>query len=328
MTDQTPQTSTLRLDASPAAIHQAADLLRAGGTVAFPTETVYGLGADATNGRAVAKIYEAKGRPRFNPLIAHSADADHALALGVFNSDAHALAAAFWPGPLTLVVPTARNCPVSELARAGLESIGLRVPDHPIAQALLRACGRPVCAPSANLSGHVSATTAAHVLADLDGRIDAIIDGGAASVGVESSIVACLDDEPRLLRAGGVAREKLERVLGRALTAPAAAADTVIAPGMLSSHYAPRAQVRLNATRIEPGEAALLFGPALPGAGDARAVVNLSPSADLPEAAANLFAALRGLDQSGAAIIAVAPIPAYGLGEAIRDRLARAAVRE
>lgn len=319
--------ATRRLDASRAGIAEAADILRAGGTVAFPTETVYGLGADATDGRAVAKIYTAKGRPSFNPLIAHSADAATAMQLGLFNREARALAEAFWPGPLTLVVPAAADCPVSDLARAGLPTVGVRVPDHAIAHALLAACGRPVCAPSANRSGHVSATSPAHVLADLDGRIDAIIDGGQAAVGVESSIVACIDDTPRLLRAGGVPREKLERVLGRALATPQAAGG-VMAPGMLASHYAPRAALRLDATRIEAGEAALLFGPALPGADQARLTINLSRSGDLAEAAANLFGALRSLDEAGAAMIAVAPIPAYGLGEAIRDRLARAAVRD
>ncbi|MGL4811140.1 MAG: L-threonylcarbamoyladenylate synthase [Beijerinckiaceae bacterium] len=323
-----PETVTRRLTATPADIAAAAAILRGGGTVAFPTETVYGLGADATDGLAVAKIYAAKGRPQFNPLIAHVADAATAQTLGLFNADARALARAFWPGPLTLVVPSAPDGPVSDLARAGLDSIGLRVPDHPIASTLLRAVQRPVCAPSANRSGHISATTAAHVLADLDGKIDAVLDGGATAVGIESTIVACLPDGTRLLRAGGVPRAALERVLGRAVESHAPD-STLLAPGMLSSHYAPRAQVRLDVTAVHPGEAVLLFGPSQPGGLDSAGPrINLSPRGDLAEAAAGLFAALRTLDASGAASIAVSPIPTNGLGEAIRDRLQRAAVRE
>lgn len=330
MTVTDPACRTEHLPASPAGIARAAAILRAGGTAAFPTETVYGLGADATDGQAVAKIYAAKGRPQFNPLIAHTADTAQAMALGVFDAQARRLAEAFWPGPLTLIVPAAANCPVSDLARAGLPSLGLRVPDHPVAHALLTAFGRPVCAPSANRSGHVSATTAEHVLADLDGRIGAVLDGGATRVGVESTIIACLDGHPALLRAGGVPRQAIEAALGQPLRArPHGEKGAVVAPGMLASHYAPRTIVRLDATRIDRDEAALLFGPAaLPGSETALAAVNLSPSGNLHEAAANLFAALRRLDQSGAAAIAVAPIPADGLGEAIRDRLARAAVRE
>lgn len=315
-----PAKSTRRLAAD--AIGEAAAILLAGGTVAFPTETVYGLGADATSGAAVAGIYAAKERPRFNPLIAHAPDIGAAMAHGVFNAHARHLAEAFWPGPLTLVVPLATSSPICDLARAGLLSVGLRVPAHPVATALLRAVGRPVVAPSANRSGHVSPTTSAHVLSDLDGRIDAVIDGGPTRVGVESTIVACLDDEPRLLRAGGVPREALEPALGRRLSV---AEGAIIAPGMLASHYAPRASLRLDAERVAPGEAALLFGPTPPRGADLMHAINLSPRGDLAEAAANLFAALRALDALGAASIAVAPIPHEGLGEAIRDRLARAA---
>lgn len=313
--------STLRLAPDAAGMAEAGRLLRAGRLVAFPTETVYGLGADATDGRAVAAIYAAKGRPSFNPLIAHVATPEAALALGRFNADARALARAFWPGPLTLVVPVASGEAIADLARAGLDTVGLRVPSHPVAMALLAATGRPVAAPSANLSGHVSPTTAAHVLADLDGRIDAVMDGGATAVGVESTIVACLDGPPVLLRPGGVPRDAVEAVIGRPLAS--ATGEATIAPGMLASHYAPKAAIRLDATGIEPGEALLAFGPGAPsGAAD---VLNLSPTGDLAEAAANLFGHLRRLDASGARRIAVMPIPAQGLGEAIRDRLARAA---
>ena len=313
--------STLRLAPDAAGIAEAGRLLREGRLVAFPTETVYGLGADATDGRAVAGIYEAKGRPSFNPLIAHVATPAEALRLGVFDAEARALAAAFWPGPLTLVVPMAADAGISDLARAGLDTIGLRVPAHLLAQAVLTAAGRPVAAPSANRSGHVSPTRAAHVLADLDGRIDAVLDGGPTEVGVESTIVACLGGEPVLLRPGGVSREAIEAVAGRPLAA--ASGGPAIAPGMLASHYAPNAAIRLDARAAEPGEALLAFGPHPPAADGP--VMNLSASGDLAEAAANLFGHLRTLDAAGASRIAVMPVPAEGLGEAIRDRLARAA---
>ncbi len=255
----------------------AARVLAAGGLVAFPTETVYGLGADATNGRAIARLYEAKGRPAFNPLIAHVTGLAAARALGRFDRAAERLAEAFWPGPLTLVLPKAADCPVADLATAGLDSIALRVPDHPVAQDLLAAFGRPVVAPSANRSGHVSPTTAAHVLADLRGRIELILDGGPTRMGLESTIVACLD-EPALLRPGALARAEIERVLGRPLAATAAVAqDAPTAPGQLASHYAPRARLRLDATAVNAGEALLAFGPELPpGAGHATQVLNLS----------------------------------------------------
>lgn len=325
MTGTVASRLTERLDAGPAALAQAAGLLRAGRLVAFPTETVYGLGADATDGRAVAGIYEAKGRPSFNPLIAHVANLEAARQQGVFCDEAWRLARAFWPGPLTLVVPKAAGCTVSDIATAGLDSVALRMPAHPVAQALLATAGRPVAAPSANRSGHVSPTTAAHVAADLDGRIDAIVDGGPTQVGVESTILACLNGAVALLRPGGITRSAIEAVLGRTLDeGPEGGEDEPLSPGMLASHYAPRAQVRLDARAPEAGEAWLGFGPGVAGGHDS-AVRNLSPTGDLAEAAANLFGMLRELDASGAAAIAVAPIPAEGLGEAIRDRLARAA---
>lgn len=307
------------------AVELAIRALKAGGLVAFPTETVYGLGADATNGLAVARLYEAKGRPAFNPLIAHVADVAAARALGRFDETADRLAEEFWPGPLTLVVPKAPGCPVADLATAGLDSIALRVPDHPIAQHLLAAFGRPVVAPSANRSGHVSPTTAGHVLADLRGRIELILDGGPTPKGLESTIVACLG-EPALLRPGALARDEIERVLGRPLaTAAAAENEAPVAPGQLASHYAPRARLRLDAGSVMPGEALLAFGPKLlPGAVRAVRVLNLSERGDLVEAAANLFAHLRALD-AAAARIAAMPVPHQGLGEAINDRLARAA---
>jgi L-threonylcarbamoyladenylate synthase len=294
--------------------------------VAFPTETVYGLGADATRADAVAGIYAAKDRPRFNPLIAHVPSLDAARAEGAFTAEALALAEAFWPGPLTLVVPAAPGGTVSDLARAGLDSVGLRVPAHPVAQALLAAVGRPVAAPSANRSGRVSPTDAEHVLGDLQGRIHAVVDAGSARVGVESTIVSCLEGEMRLLRPGGVAREAIERLIGRALAAGHEGGARPLAPGMLASHYAPRARVRLKAREIRAGEAALLFGPERPaGLERAAAALNLSERGSLGEAAANLFSYLRRLDASGATTIAVAPVPGTGLGEAINDRLRRAA---
>ena len=305
-----------------------ARVLAAGGLVAFPTETVYGLGADATNGEAIARLYDAKGRPAFNPLIAHVADLSAAKELVTFGDAAAALAAAFWPGPLTLVLPKAATCPVAQLVSAGLDTLAVRVPDHPVARAILKVFGGPVAAPSANRSGHVSPTTAAHVLADLGGRINLIVDGGPTPVGVESTIVACLG-EPTLLRPGGLPRAAIERVLKRKLAAaPPAGADNdaaPLSPGMLATHYAPRTRLRLHAERAEPGEALLAFGPVSPAdAARAKTVLNLSPRGDLIEAAANLFSHLRALDSVGASAIAVVPVPGDGLGEAINDRLARA----
>jgi L-threonylcarbamoyladenylate synthase len=315
------------------AIAEAAHRLAAGGLVAFPTETVYGLGADASDGAAIARLYAAKGRPAFNPLIAHVASAAAARKLAQFNAAAARLAGAFWPGPLTLVLPKAAQCPVADLAAAGLDSIAVRVPAHPIAQQILGSFGGPVVAPSANRSGHVSPTTAAHVLADLGGRIDLIVDGGATPVGVESTIIACLD-APALLRPGGVSREAIERVLGQPLAEAPAPADgknlagknAPRAPGMLASHYAPHTPLRLDAKAVAPGEALLAFGPALAeGAAGAMKVLNLSARGDPIEAAANLFSHLRALDAASAKAIAVMPIPDDGLGEAINDRLRRAA---
>lgn len=316
---------TERLGVDRAGIARAAAILRRGGLAAFPTETVYGLGADATDARAVAALYAAKGRPSFNPLIAHVTDLEAARREGVFDVAALALAAAFWPGPLTLVVPVASTCRVCDLARAGLDTVALRVPSHPVARALLAAAGRPIVAPSANRSGRVSPTEAGHVLGDLDGLIDAVVDGGATQIGVESTIVACLGDTPRLLRPGGVPRDSIESVVGVTLAAGGQAASAPIAPGALMSHYAPRALVRLDAREVLRREAALLFGPDLPGLDGAVAAFNLSPSGDLAEAAVNLFGHLRRLDASGASTIAVAQIPESGLGEAINDRLRRAA---
>jgi L-threonylcarbamoyladenylate synthase len=311
---------------SPGDIARAAGILREGGLVAFPTETVYGLGGDATAPGAVAGIYAAKERPRFNPLIAHVPDLAAAMREGVFTGAALALAERFWPGPLTLVVPVAEGGRVSDLARAGLDSVALRVPAHPLAQALLAAVGRPVAAPSANRSGRISPTTADHVLATLEGRIDAVLDGGPTRVGVESTIVACLDGPPRLLRPGGLPREAIQAVTGETLLAADGTEAVLRAPGLLASHYAPRARVRLDADAIRDGEAALLFGSVPPaGLERAAAALNLSETGDLAEAAANLFGHLHRLDATGAPLIAVAPIPATGLGEAILDRLRRAA---
>jgi L-threonylcarbamoyladenylate synthase len=318
--------TTRVLAADPAGIEEAARVLRDGGLVAFPTETVYGLGADATNAHAVARLFVAKGRPSFNPLIAHVGNLRDTRTLAGFDDHAARLAQ-LWPGPLTLVLPRLPTCPVAELATAGLDTIAVRIPDHPVAQALLATLQRPIVAPSANRSGHVSPTAAAHVLADLGGRIDMILDGGVAPIGLESTIVACLAPEPLLLRAGGLPRAEIERVLARPLgrafeTTAVDVGEAPLAPGMLSSHYAPHAPVRLNATSVEPGEALLAFGPPLAGA---KRVLNLSPDGELVEAAANLFSHLRALDAAGVSTIAVMPIPAHGLGEAINDRLARAA---
>ncbi|MGH6663584.1 MAG: L-threonylcarbamoyladenylate synthase [Pseudolabrys sp.] len=311
-----PGTRTMKADAQ--TIAAAAACLGAGGLVAFPTETVYGLGADARNGEAIARLYAAKGRPRFNPLIAHVADTQAARRLGRFDAAAEKLAAAFWPGPLTLVLPKQLDCAVADLALAGLDSVAVRVPAHPVARALLAAFEGPVVAPSANRSGHVSPTSAAHVLADLRGRIDMVIDAGASAVGVESTIVGLLS-EPTFLRPGGLPREDIERALGQALALAPAADDAPLAPGTLSSHYAPKARLRLDADAAREGEALLAFGPA--GA----AALNLSARGDLIEAAANLFSHLRALDASGVSGIAVMKVPHEGLGEAINDRLKRAA---
>jgi len=298
------------------AIERAAAILRDGGLVAFPTETVYGLGADATNGKAVAAIFAAKQRPQFNPLIVHVKDRAEAEALVEFTPHARELAEAFWPGALTLVLPRQADCPLSLLVSAGLDTVALRVPSHPIARALIAAAGIPVAAPSANVSGHVSPTTAAHVAEEFGDRVDFILDGGPTTIGIESTVIGFEGDKPVLLRPGGVARDAIERVIGPLATP----SDTKIqSPGQLESHYAPRAKLRLDAHDAQPGEMLLGFGPQVSGA-----ALNLSPTGDLNEAAANLFAMLRALDKTSDAI-AVMAIPNEGLGEAINDRLMRAA---
>jgi L-threonylcarbamoyladenylate synthase len=324
MTEQAGRRTEL-LTVTPEAIARGAAILRAGGLVAMPTETVYGLAGDATNERAVAAIYAAKERPVFNPLIAHVLDSEAARAEVLFDAHAIALAEAFWPGPLTLVAPTRATTRISQLARAGLDSAALRAPSHTAARALIAAAGVPLVAPSANRSGRVSPTLAAHVRADLDGRIDLILDAGPTQVGLESTIVACLDGPPRLLRHGAITREAIEEIIGGPLAAHGAASgEAPIAPGLLASHYAPRAAVRLEARDASRSEAALDFGGALKTSA-AGARLDLSPSGDFVEAAANLFAYLRALDVAGVSAIAVAPIPEAGLGAAINDRLRRAA---
>lgn len=295
---------------------QAADILAAGGLVSFGTETVYGLGADARNDAAVAGIYAAKGRPSFNPLIVHVLDRVAAETYCEFNDDARALAVGFWPGALTLVLPLRAGAAVSKLVTAGLDTLAIRVPDHPVAQGLLGRFGGPVAAPSANPSGRISPTTAAHVIAGLDGKIDAVIDGGACGVGVESTIVSCVG-HPALLRAGGIPAEALTACLGKTLLMPDDP-DTPQSPGQLASHYAPQGHVRLNATTVTDDEVLLGFG-------HVTATLNLSPKGDLTEAAARLFDCLHQLDAMGATRIAVSPIPDHGLGRAINDRLKRAA---
>jgi L-threonylcarbamoyladenylate synthase len=310
--------------ATPEAIAEAAAALRRGELVAFPTETVYGLGADATNARAVAAIFEAKGRPRFNPLISHVADVTAAGRLGKLTEHGRRLADAFWPGPLTLVLEKRPECPVADLATAGLATVAVRVPAHPIAQRLLAAANVPVAAPSANRSGHVSPTTAAHVAADLADRVAMILDGGPTAVGLESTVVDVTGKAPVILRLGGVSRGDIAKVIGSPVVELATGdADKPASPGMLARHYAPTTRLRLNAVDARDGEALLAFGPRMPA--HVGPVVNLSASGDLAEAAANLFAALRTLDAAGATGIAAMPIPEEGLGEAINDRLRRAA---
>jgi len=309
--------------ASADSIAAAARLIVAGGLVAFPTETVYGLGADATNDRAVARIFEVKGRPRFNPLIVHVADGDAARKLATFDGRAAALAERFWPGALTLVLPRRRDCPVSLLASAGLDSLAVRVPRHPVAHALLVACGRPVAAPSANASGKISPTTAAHVAASLGDAVSMILDGGPCPIGIESTVLDLTAPTPTLLRPGGVTEEELIAAIGLLETLPAATSAALKSPGLLENHYAPELPLRLDAGTVGPDEALLAFGPAPPAG--AILTENLSIAGDLVEAAANLFAMLRRLDRSGASGIAVMPIPDHGLGRAINDRLRRAA---
>jgi L-threonylcarbamoyladenylate synthase len=312
------------VDPTPAAIAKAARLLKEGRLVAFPTETVYGLGADARSDQAIASLFAAKGRPKFNPLIVHVAGSGDAEGYGLFDERARALAARFWPGALTLVVPRAADCGISWLATAGLETIALRSPAHMVAQQLLAAFDGPIAAPSANRSGTVSATTAQHVAESLGEAVDLILDGGRTAHGLESTIVGLTDRGVTLLRPGAIPRADIEAVVG-ALGAPADTAEAPHSPGRLKRHYATATPLRLDATSLAPGEALLAFGAPLPGAAHG---LNLSPARDLKEAAANLFAMLRTLDAVGATAIAVMPIPDTGLGEAINDRLRRAAARD
>ncbi len=302
------------LGTSAADVRVAADILRNGGLVAFPTETVYGLGADAGNDTAVARVFEAKGRPAFNPLIAHVTDIDAARALCDIPDAAERLAAAFWPGALTLVLPLRDSAQVSPLVTAGGPYLAVRAPDGAVAPSFLQAVGSPVAAPSANLSGQISATTAAHVLTGLSGRIDAVIDGGPCPVGVESTIVG-FNGAPRLLRAGGLPVETIEACL-RARLERGPVDGSPVAPGQLASHYAPGATVRTGATKAQGDEFLIGFG-------DVNGDASLSESGDLVEAAARLFDLLHQADATGRPI-AVAPVPETGLGLAINDRLRRA----
>ncbi|WP_374369066.1 L-threonylcarbamoyladenylate synthase [Dongia sp.] len=303
----------------------AAKSIAAGDLVAFPTETVYGLGGDAENDQAVAKIYAAKGRPSFNPLIVHVASLDAAAAYAALSPAAMILAQRFWPGPLTLVLPRLASCRLSLLVSAGMDSVALRIPAHPVAQALLQESGRPLAGPSANPSGRISPTSAAHVAEGLGDKVAMILDGGPCRIGLESTVVSLLEEVPQILRPGGISLEEIAAALGRPVTMAAQVGDVaegLHGPGRLLSHYAPACAVRLNATEVAPGEALLAFGPHAPHAAVSR---NLSPTGDLTEAAANLFAMLRDLDRPGIGGIAVMPIPETGLGIAINDRLRRAA---
>lgn len=316
-----PARDTEILSDTPANIEKAAQALRTGELVAFATETVYGLGADATDDQAVARLFAAKGRPRFNPLISHIADDDALTAIAEIDERADRLAETLWPGPLTLVLPRRKNGPVCDLACAGLDSVAVRMPAHPTARALITAAGRPIAAPSANRSGAVSATTVKHVMGDLDGQVRYVIASGRPEAGIESTIVDLTTEQPRLLRPGAIPRDNIEALIG-----PLAAGEDTTSgprsPGRLASHYAPRATMRLFVEIPEVGEAYLAFGPTLHKGEN---VLNLSEKGDMTQAAGNLYAMLRSLDESGVERIAVAPIPDDGLGEAINDRLQRAA---
>lgn len=309
------------------AIAEGARLIRAGRLVAFPTETVYGLGADATNDKAVAAVFAAKGRPTFNPLIVHFADAEAAAREAVFDARASTLARAFWPGPLTLVLPRTPACRLSRLVSAGLDTVAVRIPATRVALSLLTAAGVPIAGPSANRSGDLSPTTAEHVARSLGPAVDLILDDGPSPVGIESTVVDLSEDRAALLRPGGLAIEQIESLIGRLerpAEDPAEAARK--SPGRIARHYAPRTPLRTNAMAVEPGEALLAFGPtAVAGSEGAVMTLNLSPAGILEEAAANLFAYLHRLDAAGARTIACAPVPMAGLGTAINDRLARAA---
>ena len=318
-----PQVSNI-VPATPDSIAQAGDLIAAGRLVAFPTETVYGLGADATQGRAVAAIFAAKGRPAINPLIVHVSDLRQAEKYAICDARAEEVATRFWPGPLTLILKRRAGAPISEQATAGLDTIAIRIPSHPVARALLSAAGRPIAAPSANRSGRVSATTAIHVAEELGERVDLILAAGRSPLGLESTILDLSADRPVLLRPGAVTAADLAEVLEE-LASAEGNPDRPNAPGQLLRHYAPDTRLRLNAAMADPGEALLAFGPD-PFAGRlAVAKQNLSEVCDLNEAAANLFSMLRTLDAGGHRAIAVMPIPDIGLGAAINDRLRRAA---
>ncbi|MFC6445064.1 L-threonylcarbamoyladenylate synthase [Shinella zoogloeoides] len=308
-----------------AALARACETLGRGVPVAIPTETVYGLAADATDPLAITRIYEMKGRPRFNPLICHMADLAMAERHAVFDPLSRRIAEAFWPGPLTLVLPIRPESAIHPLARAGLDTVGIRVPTG-IASRLLAAFGRPLAAPSANTSGRVSPTTARHVADDFGAKLELVLDGGPATVGLESTILKVEGETIRLLRPGGLDAAEVERVIGRPVLRNEKAGAAIEAPGMLASHYAPDAPVRLDAADVRPGEALIRFGgKALPGEAEAALVLDLSPEGNLAEAAANLFGYMKQADAAGARSIAFSPIPATGLGEAINDRLQRAA---
>lgn len=307
---------------------KVSDALKGGDLVAVPTETVYGLAADATNSNACAKIFAAKGRPSFNPLISHVPSLKAAQKHGHFDERALKLAKAFWPGPLTLVVPKAETSTISDLATAGLKTVALRVPAGSVMRYLAEATGRPLAAPSANRSGKISATRAGDVIADLGPSLSYTVDTGPCEIGIESTIIGLIDDQPRLLRPGGLSREDIEAVLGCPLQTPSSVetSEEPTAPGMLTSHYAPDAMMILNARKVSPKEALLSFGSdRISGADTATMEINLSPSGDMTEAASNLFQAMRTLDDCGAKAIRVQHIPSFGLGEAINDRLRRAA---
>ena len=307
------------------ALARACETLGRGVPVAIPTETVYGLAADATDPRAITRIYEMKGRPRFNPLICHMADLAMAERHAVFDPLSRRIAEAFWPGPLTLVLPIRPESAIHPLARAGLDTVGIRVPTG-IASRLLAAFGRPLAAPSANTSGRISPTTAQHVADDFGAKLELVLDGGPATVGLESTILKVDGETIRLLRPGGLDAAEVERVVGRPVLRNEKAGAAIEAPGMLASHYAPDAPVRLDAEEVRPGEALIRFGgKALPGEAEAALVLDLSPDGNLAEAAANLFGYMKRADATGARSIAFSPIPATGLGEAINDRLQRAA---
>lgn len=302
-------------------ISRAAQALARGEIVAFPTETVYGLGANALDASAIAKVFAAKERPRFNPLIVHVLGLEEAESYAAVNDTARKLIRAFWPGPLSLVLPRKRGCAIADLVSAGLDTIALRSPNHPVARALLEAVKLPIAAPSANRSGRISPTTAAHVEAELGDLPAMILDGGPCRLGLESTVLGIDGDDVTLLRLGALPRENIERVLGRKLAKPMAGGN-VTSPGQLATHYAPLTPLRLNASSARRGEALLAFGRQAPEF--AGPTINLSTRGDLVEAAANFFAALRALDEAGVETIAVMPIPAHGLGEAINDRLKRA----